>query len=59
MEHTGTSGIFTISGPCSDHGNGNEPAYPGMIQGIGTAIAIVVVVIGWAINKMFGREVLW
>lgn len=57
MEHTGTSGIFTISGQCSDHGN--EPAYPGMIQGIGTAIAIVVVVIGWAINKMFGREVLW
>lgn len=57
MEHTGAGGIFTISGPYNDHGN--EPAYPGMIQSVGTAIAIVVVVIGWAINKMFGREVLW
>lgn len=57
MEHTGTSGIFTISGPYNDHRI--QPAYPGTIQSIGTAIAIVVVVIGWAINKMFGKEVFW
>jgi hypothetical protein len=57
MEHTGTNGIFTISGPYNDHRI--HPAYPGMIQSIGTAIAIVVVVIGWAINRMFGKEVLW
>jgi hypothetical protein len=57
MEHTDTSGIFNISGPYND--NRIEMAYPGMIQSIGTAIAIVVVVIGWAINKLFGREVLW
>lgn len=57
MEPTDTSGIFTISGPYND--NRLETAYPGMIQSIGTAMAIVVVVIGWAINKLFRKEVLW
>ena len=57
MERTDTNGIFTISGPYND--NRIELAYPGMIQSIGTAMAIVVVVIGWAINKLFRKEVLW
>lgn len=56
MEHTGTSGIFTISRPYND--NRITPAYPGIVQSIGTVMAIIVVVIGWAINKMFGKEVL-
>ncbi|MHB8907934.1 MAG: hypothetical protein ACYDAA_03560 [Syntrophales bacterium] len=56
MEHTGTSGIFTISRPYND--NRITPAYPGVVQSIGTVMAVIVVVIGWAINKMFGKEVL-
>jgi hypothetical protein len=57
MEHTDTSGMFNISGPYND--NRIDLDYPEAVQSIGTAIAIVVVVIGWAINKMFRKEVLW
>jgi hypothetical protein len=57
MEHTDSSGIFNISDPYNDHPI--DLAYPGMLQNVGTAIAIVVVLIGWAINKMFRKEVLW
>jgi hypothetical protein len=57
MEHIDTSGMFNISGLYND--NRIDPDYPEAVQTIGTAIAIVVVVIGWAINKMFRKEVLW
>jgi hypothetical protein len=56
MEHIDTSGMFNISGLYND--NRIDPDYPEAVQTIGTAIAIVVVVIGWAINKMFRKEVL-
>jgi hypothetical protein len=57
MERTDTSGMFNISGPHND--NRIDLDYPEAGQNIGTAIAIVVVVIGWTINKMFRKEVLW
>jgi hypothetical protein len=57
MENINTSGMFNISRLYSD--NQIDPHYPEAIQNIGTAIAIIVVVIGWAINKMFRREVFW
>jgi hypothetical protein len=57
MEHIDTSGMFNIPGP--HDANRIDLDYPEAVQGIGTAIAFVVVIIGWAINKMFGKEVLW
>ncbi len=57
MEHIDTNGMFNMSGPYDD--NRIDPDLPKAMQSIGTAIAVVVVVIGWAINKMFRKEVLW
>ena len=57
MEHIDTSGMFNISDMYND--NRIDRDYPEAVQSIGTAIAIVVVIVGWAINKMFRKEVLW
>jgi hypothetical protein len=56
MERIDTSRMFNISIPYDD--KRIDPDYREAAQFIGTASAIIVVVIGWAINKMFGKEVL-
>ena len=57
MEHVDKSAMFNISGHYNDAQIHLD--CPDSAQSIGAAIAFVVVIIGWAINKIFGRELLW
>ena len=57
MEHIDKGEMFNISGSYND--NRIDLDYPEAAQSIGAAIAFVVVIIGWAINKIFRRDLLW
>lgn len=57
MEHVDKGEIFNISGP--DNDNRIDLDYPEALQSIGAAIAFAVVILGWAINKIFRRDLLW
>ena len=57
MEHIDKGEMFNISGSYND--DQIDLDYPEAAQSIGAAIAFVVVVIGWAINKIFRRDLLW
>ncbi len=56
MEHIEKSEMFDMSVPYND--NRFDSDHPEIAQSIGAAIAFVVVIIGWAISKMFGRDLL-
>ena len=56
MAHIHKSELFGISASYNDERLG--PAYPGIAQSIGAAIAFVVVIIGWAVSKLSGRDLL-
>jgi hypothetical protein len=57
MEYIEKGEMVTASGSCDD--NLTHLDYPGMAQSIGTAIAFVVVIIGWATSKIFRKDLLW
>jgi hypothetical protein len=57
MEHIDKGEMFNISVPYND--NRLDLDYPEVAQSIGAAMAFFVVIIGWAINKIFGRDLLW
>ena len=57
MEYIEKNEMVTASGSCND--NLTHLDYPGMAQSIGAAIAFVVVIIGWATNKIFRKDLLW
>ena len=54
MEHINRGALFTLS----DNNKRIELDYPDAIPSIGVAIAFVVVFLGWAINKIFRRDLL-
>ena len=56
MAHTRESELFGIS--ASPHDEPADPVHSGIAQGIGAALAFVVVIVGWAIGKLFGRDLL-
>jgi len=56
MEHIDKGEMFNISVPYND--SRFDPDHPEVAQSIGAAIAFVVVIIGWAISKIFGRDLL-
>ena len=56
MEHINKGKFFNISGPDNDNRIGLD--YPEALQSIGAAIAFVVVILGWAINKIFRKDLL-
>lgn len=56
MEDVDNAGMAPMAGPCSA-----EPigwGCTGALQGIGAAIAFFFVIIGWAIDKLSGRDLL-
>jgi hypothetical protein len=57
MEPIDKGEMFNISGPYND--NRIALDYPEAAQSIGAAVAFVVVIFGWAINKIFRRDLLW
>ncbi len=57
MEHIDKGEIFNIPGPYND--NRIDLDYPETAQSIGAAIAFVVVILGWVINKIFRKDLLW
>ena len=56
MEHIEKSEMFDMSVPYND--NRIDMDYPDAAQNIGAVFAFVVVIIGWAISKIFGRDLL-
>ena len=56
MEYIDKGEMFSRPVPYSD--NRFDPDHPEVAQSIGAAIAFVVVIIGWAISKIFGRDLL-
>jgi hypothetical protein len=56
MEHINKGEMFNMSVPYND--NRFIPDHPEVGQSIGAGIAFVVVIIGWAISKIFGRDLL-
>jgi hypothetical protein len=56
MEYIDKGEMFSRSVPYND--NRFDPDHPEVAQSIGAAIAFVVVIIGWAISKIFGRDLL-
>jgi hypothetical protein len=56
MERVGKGEIFGIPGSYGDNRVGLAPLGP--VQGIGAALAFVVVILAWAINKIFGRDLM-
>jgi len=57
MEHIDKGEMFNIPGPYSND-NRIDLDYSAAAQSIGAALAFVVVVFGWAINKIFRRDLL-
>ena len=57
MEHVGKGELSNISGLYNE--NRVDLDYREAAQNIGAAIAVVVVIFGWAINKIFRRDLLW
>lgn len=57
MEHIDKHDKFKISHSCND--NLIDLHYSEVAQSIGAAIAVLVVILGWAINKIFRRDLLW
>jgi len=56
MEQIDKGEMFGMTVPYDD--DRFDLAYPGKAQSIGAVIAFVVVIVGWAISKMFGRDLL-
>jgi len=56
MEHIEKSEIFDLSVPYNH--NRIDLDYPELAQSIGAAIAFILVIIGWGISKVFGRDLL-
>ena len=56
MERVDKGEVFNISGSYSD--NRINLDYPEAVQSIGAALAFVVVILGWAINKIFRRDLM-
>jgi hypothetical protein len=56
MESVDKGEVFNISGSCND--NRIDHDYPEVVQSIGAALAFVVVILGWAINKIFRRDLM-
>ena len=55
MEHIDKGAMFSLS----DSNKRIEWDYPHAAQSIGVAIAFVVVIFGWAINRIFRKDLLW
>ncbi len=56
MESVDKGEVFNMSGSCSD--NRINLDYPEAVQNIGAALAFVVVILGWAISKIFRRDLM-
>ncbi len=56
MEYIDKGETFCRSIPYND--NQFDPDHPEIAQSLGAAIAFVVVIIGWAIGKIFGTDLL-
>ena len=56
MESVDKGKIFSISDSYCD--NRIYLDSPGPVQSIGAALAFVVVILAWAINKIFGRDLM-
>ena len=57
MEHVDKSEMFNIS--CQHDDIRIHLDYSDAAQNIGATIAFVVVIFGWAVNKIFRRDPLW
>jgi hypothetical protein len=58
MEHIDGSEMFNVSGPYDDS-RIDLDFLGAAAQSIGAAVAFLVVIIGWAIHKIFGKDLLW
>ena len=56
MESVDKGEVFNISGSYRD--NRSYLDSPGPVQSIGATLAFVVVILAWAINKIFGRDLM-